>query len=275
MIDTIQPIPSAQSIDDLHATTSPVAVVLLPPKDATGSPGRSEAFLNLTQLRTVGLLADLPSEEFQSLVTVLSFATKPDLCLPSVEQLAHALHLPVHKAERRLQRAARFRWHKQPVLKRIERPFQTISYTPADRVVTIKSVGNTAPSAPITYARREDIIAASRRQFTRPREVVERTIAAQMGWDQSASTRPELPEQRHIMSELRKLGVDEPTVASLVQRFVLADIRRQIDRLPQRDARNPVAFLIAAIEGNYGPPSPPPIDKVRSIGPVQGNDASH
>jgi len=120
---------------------------------------------------------------------------------------------------------------------------------------------------------REKVIEASRRKYGRPRAEVERRIAEQMGWAPPAtSTQPATSSatnaapiqqttqnrQPAIGDELKRqlfvLGVDQDRVDSLLLRFDRERIEQQLAWLPYRDARNPAAFLVAAIEHDYEPP---------------------
>ncbi len=120
---------------------------------------------------------------------------------------------------------------------------------------------------------REKVIEASRRKYGRPRAEVERMIAEQMGWAPPAtSTQPATSSatnaapiqqttqnrQPAIGDELKRqlfvLGVDQDRVDSLLLRFDRVRIEQQLAWLPYRDARDPAAFLVAAIEHDYEPP---------------------
>jgi len=57
-----------------------------------------------------------------------------------------------------------------------------------------------------------------------------------------------------LKRQLFVLGVDQDRVDSLLVRFDRGRIEQQLVWLPYRDARNPAAFLVAAIEHDYEPP---------------------
>jgi len=119
-------------------------------------------------------------------------------------------------------------------------------------------------------SRRELIIEVSRRKYGRPRAEVERMVAEQLGYAQPLSTAPVfLPSsatagnaansrQLHVGDELKgrllEVGIEADRADSLLTHFAREAIKRQLEWLPYRDARNPAAFLIAAIEHDYEPP---------------------
>ena len=105
--------------------------------------------------------------------------------------------------------------------------------------------------------RREEVIEVSRRKYGRPRAEVERMIAEQMGWAKPASN-----QQSGVTSEisdalkrqLLEVGIDEDRADSLLVDLDRERIRRQLEWLPHRQVRNPIGFLIAAIEHDYEAP---------------------
>lgn len=60
--------------------------------------------------------------------------------------------------------------------------------------------------------------------------------------------------QRKMRRQLARVGLNNEEVQLLMDQFEHGRIRRQLLWLPYRHARNPSAYLLAAIEGNYAPP---------------------
>ena len=239
---------------------------------------RPEAFVGFSRaLRTSGFLAALPAEELKSLLYLLSFVTANGYISPSVPQLAEAFHLSQFKARRRMERLRQITWQGKPLVgyRRFESgldafvPHMGLFAMEEEQAASIEP-----PSVPpYRLASREEVIAHSRRMYTRPRAEVEAMIAQQLRRvSEPESIPPEFTEeQRQVLQQLRKVGLTAEQAMALVARFDLARIGRQIAWLPHRQVHNPAAFLVAAIERNYGPPrglpqplaeaEPPPISE--------------
>ena len=120
-------------------------------------------------------------------------------------------------------------------------------------------------SAPLYRAvPREVIIEYSRQHYARPRAEVEAIVLSQLRPpNQPPNERQKPPpsimdnltaEQKETVRQLQDLGVNTEQAASLLARFDVARIRRQIAWLPARRVKNPTGFLIAAIERDYEAP---------------------
>ncbi len=206
-------------------------------------------------LRTSGLLLALPAEDIKNLLFLLSFVTPNGHVLPSVQELAAAMHVSEAKVRMRMQRLCQFEWQGQPLASEITRETGMDGYTLSREAVAVEEAAQppmetAAPPLPPT-AGREAVIAYSRQHYTRPRAEVERQIAEQMGWTEKAVEGPEGEVRRRLIA----MGVTREQIDALLARHSLEDIQRQLDWLPYRHAKSPVRFLIAAIEGSYEPPA--------------------
>jgi hypothetical protein len=101
-------------------------------------------------------------------------------------------------------------------------------------------------------ARREDVIESSRRMYGTPRAEVEIMIAKQMGWPTPDEQRDQMTDR--LSHQLQGFGVTERQAKYLITTYSLERIQQQLDWLPYRGARNPSAFILAAIRHNYEPP---------------------
>lgn len=130
---------------------------------------------------------------------------------------------------------------------------------------------------------REEVVAHSRSTYARPRAQVEAEIEAFLesgragrgfikvrtppAWEAAEEAAPEMaqshpqsvtPEARRWLSLKRTLvevGVPSHRADELLELYPAERIERQLRWLPLRAARTPVAYLLAAIERDYAPPS--------------------
>lgn len=266
--------------------TTPTEPVKEPVKEPVDSPGISDrpfvielervrekgnhfrplASIRLTNaLRASGLLLSLPAEEVKSLLFVLTFLSPNGYCAPSVLELASAMRVSQMKVRSRMRRLVEFRWQGKPLLMEIRRESGLDAFVPGPQLVEVRErqpgpedIGSYAvpdqDTAPYGPTRREEVIAFSREHYARPRAEVEQAMARRMGWDEDGT-----PAGR-IRRKLTDLGVTRDQAERLISQFLLPEIERQLEWLPYRRAKNPAAFLVAAIEGGY---DEPPALKVR------------
>jgi hypothetical protein len=115
------------------------------------------------------------------------------------------------------------------------------------------------------------VIAHSRARYAKTRQEVETQIGRMMGWSPPAfdGDDPAVADgKRKAFKAMTDLGVPKDQALDLLARFDLGAVERQIAWLPQRNAKNPARFLVAAIEGRYDVPialrRQAPIDPDRS-----------
>lgn len=196
-------------------------------------------------------------------------------------QLAEALSVSPRKANARLQRLAGFTWRGQPVLRQVE--FQNHpAFSPTLALVNYQSTtadnGSANDShAPPLFSQRDRIINHSRTAYTRPRAEVEREIARLNGWPEPPFEVPtnhlstpspmqnqhppndeflnDTNEEALVRDQLLHVGLNEEQADSLLDRFDLLRIRRQLSWLNyHHGVRNRAGFLLAAVTDDYEAP---------------------
>ena len=229
--------------------------------------------------RTSGLLHSLPAEELKSLLFVLTFVTPNGDIVPTLHELAQAMHLSPGKADARLRRLSAFRWQEGPLLHLLRRESGLHAWSPSAHLIALHHAPSHGVEEPtLRSAHRDTVIAFSRQQYARPREEVEAEIARANGWAYPFLSRAEVyqnqdagkgekgqrdaqetkqdrdPLAPSLRNRLLSLGVKSEQVDMLLAQYQPEHIQRQIAWLPARNARNPAAFLLAAIEKDYAPP---------------------
>ena len=242
--------------------------------------------------RTSGLLHSLPAEELKSLLFVLTFVTPNGDIVPTLHELAQAMHLSPGKADARLRRLSAFRWQEGPLLHLLRRESGLHAWSPSAHLIALHHAPSHGVEEPtLRSAHRDTVIAFSRQQYARPREEVEAEIACANGWAYPFLSRAEVyqsqtqeegkdekglvdaqeksqdrdPHAPGLRNRLLSLGVKSEQVEMLLAQYKPERIERQIAWLPARNARNPAAFLLSAIEKDYASPR----------GSLTGNDRAH
>jgi len=106
-------------------------------------------------------------------------------------------------------------------------------------------------------AGRDVLIAHSRARYATPRAEVEADIARRMGWGAPAfeDDPPEVAEEkRSLYNKLSEQGMSKSQALDVLSRFDLTVVRRQLEWMPHRAAKNPSRYLHAAIENDYEAP---------------------
>lgn len=257
-------------------TTCPFTILIAHrDKNRKGS-WRPEAAVQLTPaLRTSGFLAAIPPEELKSLLWLFSFLSSNGDCLTPLGQIAAAMRVSEGKARSRLERLAAWQWQGRPVILATHWGDKGEGYALVPGFVPVQeepSAPLTNDQVPIVAAGREAVIAYSRAHYARPRAEVEAQIARDNGWEQrmptpkkasgasidnaapaEAADVTEEPQQE-LVGLLQQQGLNQDQAVDLVSRFEAVRIRRQVQWLPYRRARNPGGLLIAAIEDDYEAP---------------------
>jgi hypothetical protein len=174
-----------------------------------------------TAARRAGLLSLLPADAWHTLAALLSFTCRDGGRSFTLEQLAIALGQSPAAAGQRLAQLTEIEWQGQPLAR--------LEYDPAGAVVGVQL-------APIECL---DRIAPPHESGPTPADPGE-----------SATAGPALD----LATDLERAGLDAEQIQSLLQRFPAERIRRQLDWLPRRQARNPAALLIRAIEQDWSAP---------------------
>lgn len=237
---------------------------------------RPAAFVRFaSSLRTSGLLAAMPPEAIKDLLTLLTFISPNGVCAPHIELLAEAMGVPVAKARNRIERLSGVRFQGQRLVVGNQHANGLETYSPLPWLAPVHE-DETSPAPlgalqPVLYAApRQAVIDHSRATYGRPRAEVELEVERQLGHHRpndasatkKASAAEEQPHQSendsNEMTEMRKLLIEAGLLAeqaeSLLERYDLLAIRRQLAWLPYRGANNPAGFLMAAVKDNYEAP---------------------
>jgi hypothetical protein len=230
---------------------------------------RPAAFIKLTKaFRTSGLLQALPPEELKSFFTLLSFLTSNGDCSPTLAQIASAMRVSHGKAKARIQRLAQFRFEGEPLIASAAHGDGQEAYALRSRFIpVIEQPVEEAKPETIKPVPREQIIEYSRNRYAKTREEVEKQIAEINGWKMSQqseevsggtvpglSQQEEPPHLKELRRRLQSAGIAPDQVEYLLTTFDLERIEKQLQWLPFRQARNPSAYLVAAIIGDYEEP---------------------
>ena len=221
-------------------------------------------------LRMSGLLASLPAEELKSLIFLLSFVTPNGRLLPSVQELAGAMGISEGKARSRMERLTRLQWRGKAVAHEIKRQSGMDAYAPAPELLAeLPCESDDAQNPPAEWSGcfgpsvREAVIAHSRERYTKPREEVEEQIAEFYGWKRREDTKSgktsdlmadDDSERNDLRRRLFAAGIGGDQAEELLGNYPVDQIRRQIDWLPYRNARNRSRLLLAALEQDYEEP---------------------
>jgi hypothetical protein len=174
-----------------------------------------------TAARRVGLLALLPAEAWHTLSALLSFTRRDGGRSFTLDQLAIALGQSREQAQERLEQLTQLEWKGEPLAR--------LEHDPTGEVVGVQ----------LTPLDCLDRIEPAVEPVTAPDRLLEPS---------PTGTAPPLAPA------LEKVGLDTDQIESLLQRFPAERIRRQLDWLPHRQARNPAALLIRAIEQDWSAP---------------------
>ena len=223
-------------------------------------------------LRASGFLAALPAEELRSLLFLLSFVTPNGNISPSLAQISETMRVSQSKARARMERLQELQWQGTRIVRsHVVGGLETFSPVSELAPQVEERVQGWQPmlvqSPPLFAAPRKAIIEHSRRTYARPREEVEREIRDFYGWrepDGAAQVAPgatqqparELSgEEAEVWQQLASVGLTEEQADSLLARFDLVRIGRQLQWLPyHRRVRNVAGFLMSAIEDDYEMP---------------------
>ena len=260
------------SHDNLVSASQPPLCIVLEKLDLTPDGHfRPSAFIKFTKtFRTLGLLHTLPAEELKSFFTLLSFLTPNGDCSPTLAQLASAMRLSQTKTKARMQRMCQFRFDGEPLIVASTRGDNQETYALSHKLVpAIEQPVEEPKPQTLQSVPREQIIEYSRNRYAKTREEVEKQIAELNGWDvpplvvkqtDDAATEPasqneaEHPHRKELRRRLQNAGIAPDQIEYLLTTFDIERIEKQLGWLPHRHARNPSAYLVAAIVHDYEEP---------------------
>ncbi len=249
-----------EPLEEEEINAKPFVIELLRLEAKPTGKFRPDSTVQLTRaLRTSGLLLALAPDELKTLLWVLTFTTPNGTCNPTLSQLAEAMGVSSQKAHERLRRLTSFRWKEQRLL--FEMPSQEgevrFALAPALVAFVERTPSLSSPLLALepVLAGREAIIAYSRAHYARPRIEVEAAIHRSLGHaPQELEVEPADPQEREVWEArktLRAMGMTSEQTDTLFSKYPFERISRQLIFLPHRHAKNPLGFLLAAIEGDY------------------------
>ena len=267
------------NLEPENSQYSPLSIIVVPRDVGNESDWRPDAFIGMNKtLRVSGFLMSIPPEDLKSLLMMLTFLSANGHCTVMVQQLAKAFHLSPKKTRIRMNRLVDFRWLNQPIIlyNKADNGIETYALAPGFLPVVEEHI-KPLPKPVLHAARREAVIAHSRRKYARTREEVEAEIAQLNGWKPidvktDVEVKPVDPQVVKVREELIEVGLLTQQADDLIDRYDIPRIKRQLEWLPLREARNPVGFLLSAIKNDYeAPPNWKPNVPQKSMKPVQHN----
>ena len=257
--------------NEVSQSQSPLCIVLEKLDLTPDSHFRPSAFIKLTKaFRTSGLLHTLPPEELKSFFTLLSFLTPNGDCSPTLAQLASEMRISQTKTRARMQRLCQFRFEGEPLVVASTRgDGQEIYALKSHLIPTVEQSVEAPKPEPLQAVPRQRLIEYSRNRYAKTREEVEKQIAELNGWDvppliaeQIADAAAETalqdeatpPQQKELRRRMQNAGIAPDQIEYLFSNFDLERIEKQLGWMPFRQARNPSAYLVAAIVHDYEEP---------------------
>jgi len=228
-----------------------------------GGSFRPAARLLLTPaLRTSGLWSTLPPDELRDLMLLLTFLSPNGRVQPTLPEIAATMKASHAQTRARMLRLSRRVWRGQPLVVELNRQSGLDAYLPGRHLLGSQQEQETPAAANQTVlteprAGRSTLIAHSRARYATPRAEVEADIARRMGWGAPAfeNDPPNVAEEKQsLYDKLSEQGVSKSQALDILGRFDLMVVRRQLEWMPHRGAKNPSRYLQAAIENDYEAP---------------------
>lgn len=208
----------------------------------------------LPALRESGLLSLLSDRQARLLLALLTFTSPNGQIQATAVQVAKALGMPVPIAALRLRRFAGRRFHGTHLVYELRRhegyPLFAVSHMAIHQ--EHRPPSDPHLPVPIGSSRRAEILAHSRAAYASPRLEVERTVMQQLG--HAAEELLDTPEGA-VWRRLHVLRFGREDILAMIRAYGIERISRQLDWLPERGAKDPARYLIAALEGDYAKPS--------------------
>jgi hypothetical protein len=237
------------------------------------APGRFEPAARLAvepYLRTSGLLSLMSDGQARLLLALLTFVSPNGQVQATARELARALGLPVPLTAWKLDRFAKRRFRDQVFVYRIDRREGESVYALSRHVVAREHAPEPpADPPPIVAAGREAVVAESRARYSQPREAVEAEVMRQLG--HAAEELADTP-QGSAYRQLRALGMAPADIGRLLATYGTADVLQQLAWLPERRAKHPLRYLLAALRDGYAGPQHFPAG--RAAGGTDGSDGA-
>jgi len=215
------------------------------------------------------LAATIPADRLRDLLILITFTTANGRLSPSAPDIAGALGLAVWQARLRLYRLSLTMWQGQPLVRGLKHPGGLTTFSPSPQVLEMRQELPPAAALPSDAPTRfEQVVQASREQYSRPREEVEREITARQGWPSaeemeaarlSRETEPTELNAVWAANRLSKAGVDYGLALKLIRQFGAEACIQQVAWIEYRSVKNKARYLVAAIQKSYAKPPDAPI----------------
>ena len=259
--------PDEQGSEQRHGGTLdndfPFVIEQYQSEQGVGGSFRPAARLLLTPaLSTSGLWSVLPPDELRDLTLLMTFLSPNGRVQPTLPELAGAMQTSYVQTRARMLRLSRRVWQGQPLVVELNRQSGLDAYLPGGHLLGSQQIQEMPAAAAQTVlteprAGRDALIAHSRARYATPRAEVEADIARRMGWGAPAfeDDPPDVAEEKQALYDrLSEQGMSKSQALDVLGRFDLAVVRRQLEWMPYRAAKNPSRYLQAAIENNYEAP---------------------
>lgn len=197
--------------------------------------------------RRQGLLAAVPPEAWHTLSALLSFTCRDGRRLFTVDQLALSLALPRAEALRRVGELETVQWQGQPLALLVRDAADEVEgaeTAPADLLLRVQPPPSALPPASLPPP-----------VLQLPVSPVE--VAPGVGAAPAAGVSDEYLDAAatpDLTTALLAVGLTAEQAERLLTDFPVERVRRQLAWLPRRSARNPAAFLVRAVEGDWAGP---------------------
>lgn len=248
--------PDEQGSEQRHGGTLdndfPFVIEQYQSEQGVGGSFRPAARLLLTPaLRTSGLWNALPPDELRDLTLLLTFLTPNGRVQPTLPELAGTMQVSHTQIRARMLRLSRRMWQGQPLVVELNRQSGLDAYLPGRHLLGSQQMPETPAAAAQTVlaeprAGRDVLIAHSRARYATPRAEVEADIARRMGWGAPAfeNDPPEVAEEKRVLyDKLSEQGMSKSQALNVLDRFDLTVVRRQLEWMPYRAAKNPSRYL--------------------------------
>lgn len=197
--------------------------------------------------RRQGFLAAVPPEAWHTLSALLSFTCRDGRRLFTTDQLALSLAVSRSEALRRLEALEATQWQGQP-LASLERDAEGevagAELDPADLLLRVQP-SPTTPAAPVPLPLPALLPQPAAAEGTPPAGGVlhDHPLVASTGL-----------ASPNLAAALLAVGLTAEQAERLLADYPVERVRRQLEWLPRRGARNPAAFLMRAVEGDWAAP---------------------
>jgi hypothetical protein len=203
-------------------------------------------------LRTSGLLSLLSDKHARVLLALLTYLAPNGQVQATAQQVGQALGVPTRLAALWLMALCARRFHGYHLVYRVGREEGHAVYC-LSRAFVIQEQQPPPADAPqiLEVMGREKVIARSRHAYATPRAEVEAGVMRRLG--HAPEELLDTPEGA-VWRGLHVLKIAKADIRALIDTYGAERILEQLEWLPERRAKNPAHFLIAALRHNFGPP---------------------